>query len=803
METFIQDLRFGLRQLIKNPIFTFIAVLTLALGIGANTAVFSVINGILFKTLPYQDPDRITFVWSSNTKAGFPQVSVIPINYVNWEKNNKSFEYIAARRNANFNLVEGEEPERILGETVSYNYFNVMGVKPVMGRFILPEEDKPGGEKVVVLREGYWQNRFAGNTNIIGRKLTINNQPFTVIGIAPNDHRTNVDLWVPLALEPEKEIRGMHNIQVLARLRPGVAISSAQAEMDTLAEQDIKQDFEINSGWSIKLVPMYEMIVQQIRPTLWILFGSVGFVLLIACANVVNLLLVRSVAREREIAIRIALGASKIRLIRQFLTESVLLSLIGGLLGLLIAQWGTSGLVALATNTIPRAQEIGIDKGVLIFTLAISCGVGIILGLIAAMQKMNLNLNEILKDHGTNSSSSSRSRRIHSVLVVSELALALVLLVGAGLLIRSFLQLQRVNPGFNPDNVLTMQMAIPGAKYPKEEQQAAFFKNLTQQVSQIPGVESVAINTNMPLSGGSPRILFTVEGKPLPPSEAPTANIRWISPDYFKVMSIPLLQGRYFSDQDDAKMPRVAIINKNMANAMFPGEDPIGKRVSLGAPDGNEEVVWIQIVGVVGDVKFSSLSDEYGMEMYWAFAQEPKLFATLTVKTKVDPTSITSAIRKELLLLDRSQPVFNTKTLNEVVAASLSQARFTMILLAIFAVIALLLSTVGIYGVISYSVSQRTQEIGIRMALGADDSAVLGMILKQTAKLIVIGLGIGLIGAFLLTRVIEGMLFGVSATDPLTFTGISLLLGTVALIAGFIPARRATKVDPMIALRCQ
>jgi putative ABC transport system permease protein len=802
MQTLIQDLRYGMRMLVKNPAFTVVAVITLALGIGANTALFSVVNGVLLKSLPYKDPDHLLFVWETNSRLASSTISASKLNFRDWKEQNHVFDLLAARQPISMNLTSNDQPEKIQGEKVTAEYFQTLGINPVAGRGFLAEEDKPGGEPVVLLSHGLWQRRFGGDSKIIGQTITLNGQSTTVAGIMPNDYRPNIEFWVPLAINFNNSDRSLHELQVIGRLAHGVTQQQAQEEMSVIAARLAEQYPDLNAGWGVTLIPVHQMIVQNIRPALLILLGAVGFVLLIACTNVANLLLARAASREKEIAIRIALGASRFRIVRQVLTESVLIALIGGGIGVLIALWGTDLLVSLNPQGIPRASEIGVDVKVLGFALLVSVISGMVFGLAPALQASKPSLNETLKESGRSSMGSPRARRLRSLLIITEVALALVLLVGAGLLIKSFYRLQEIDAGFNREKLLTMQLFLPPVQYPKEEEQVAFYRESLQRLSSLPGVTSAAAITQAPLAGGGPQYIFAVEGRPMPtPSDAPLSSYRIISPDYFQTMGVPLVSGRAFTEADNLTSQPVIIVNQVMASTMWPGEEAVGKRMTVGVPLPGEPFDWVTVVGVVGNVKHTTLSGETGMQMYQPVLQSPSRSMTFVLRTGVEPMSIAEPARMAIASIDRTLPVSNVKTMDRIVYESVGQFRFYMYLLGLFAVIAMILTAVGVYGVMNYSVKQRTQEIGIRMALGAQPGEVRALILKQGLVISSIGLTIGLVASFAVTRLMSSLLYGVSATDPVTFAVVALFLGCVALSACYIPARKATKVDPIIALR--
>lgn len=800
-----QDLRYGLRTLIKNPAFTIVAVIALTLGIGANSAIFSVVNTVLLRPLPYKDPDRLMMVWEDASKQGFPHNTPAPANFIDWRNQNQVFEGMAALHRQSYNLTGSGEPERIDGRRVSANLFELLGVQPLKGRWFLPEEDQPGANRVVILSHRLWQRRFASDENIVGKTLTLNGQNFTAVGVMPRQFEfpTREDqLWVPIGFTPEEAgIRTGHYLEVLARTKPGVSRERAQAEMNTIAARLEQQYPDSNSGIGTTVISLHEEVVGNIKPALLILLGAVGFVLLVACANVANLLLARAAVRQKEIALRVALGASRRRLIRQFLTESILLSAIGGLIGLLLSFVALMVLRSFIPQEISQATEIAIDAKVLGFTVLVSIFTGVIFGLAPITQASNLNLNETLKEGGRDSHAGSRGNRIRSLLVVTEVAVSLILLIAAGLLINSFIRLRNVDPGFRTDNVLTMGIVLPQLKYPDRARRSAFYTDVVRRVEALPGVKSAAVTNWIPLVFQGDSIGITIAGQQnLPVSERPNAVTRVISPQYFSAMGIHLLKGRLFDERDKENSPAVSIISEAMARRFWPGQDPIGKRFTPG--DGDSPDDWIQVIGVVNDVRQFQLHAEPRPQMYLTHEQVG-VFAPryLVVKTAVDPLSMASSVRDAVWAVDRDQPVSKISTMEEILADSIVRERFSMLLLGIFAALALILAAVGIYGVMSYSVAQRTHEIGIRLALGAQTSTVLKLALGYGLKLVIAGTLIGLVVAFGLTRLMSTLLFGVSPTDPITFAGISLILISVALLASYIPARRATKVDPIVALR--
>jgi putative ABC transport system permease protein len=808
METLFRDLRFGMRMLARNPGFTAVAIITMALGLGANTALFSVVNGVMLKSLPFKDPDRLMFVLETNAKFPAPGVSASSLNYRDWKEQNHSFESLAARQAFGGNLTSSERPEKIQGERVTWDYFPTLGLTPIAGRAFTQEEDKPGAPTVLLLSNGLWQRRFGGDPGILGKAISFNGQPVTVVGIMPNDYRPNIEFWAPLAITYQDADRNLHNLQIVGRLAPGVSQTQAQTEMTNIAARLTQQYPDANTGWGVALVRFQDLVILNIRPALRILLAAVGFLLLIACANVANLLLARAAAREKEIALRLALGASRGRLIRQVLTESVLISLLGGGIGVLIALWGTQALVRLNPQGIPRAGEIGVDGRVLGFTLLASLVSGILFGLIPAWQASNPNLNEKLKESGKSSSSSARGNRLRGLLVIVQVALAFVLLVGAGLLIKSFSQLQQVNVGFNREHLLTMQISLPPAAYPQEANILNFYRDALQQLSAVPGISSAAAISQAPLAGGGPQFIFSVEGRPLPtPAEAPIASYRTLTPGYFQTMGIPILKGRAITEADDQNALQVVVVNQNLADKIWPGEDPIGKRLTVGVPLPNDQPDWATVVGVAGNVKHTSLSGETGMQMYQPVAQSPFLTQglgrtmTFLLRTGPETAGLIDPARKVFAKLNPTLPVSNVKTMDAIIYDSVAPFRFNTFLLGLFAATALVLTLVGVYGVMNYAVTQRTQEIGIRMALGARPAQVRTLILKQGLALSGVGLGFGLVGCWGVTRLMSSLLFGVNATDPATLLAVGAGLLIITLSACYLPARKATRIDPLVALK--
>ncbi len=800
-----QDLRYASRILIKNPGFTSVAVIALALGIGANSAIFSVVNSVLLRPLPYKDPDQLMMVWEDSSRHGYPRDTPAAANFVDWRDQNQTFQGMAAMANRSFNLTGIGDPEKIEGRRVSSTLFPLLGVDPQLGRVFNPEEDQPGANRVVLLSHILWQRRFGADPNILGKSLTLNNASYTVVGVMPQQFQfpTREDeLWVPIAFESrEAGNRNNHYLEVLGRLKPGVTTKQAQADMSTVATRLQQQYPDSNTDLGAVVTPLHEQVVGDIKPALLILLGAVGLVLLIACANVANLLLARAAVRQKEIAVRIALGASRFRLIRQFLTESVLLGTLAGIVGLALSLLGLFLLRAFVPADISQANVISIDPRVLGFTLLVSVLTGLIFGLAPATQAGKFNLNETLKEGGRDSSTGSRGNRVRSFLVIAEFAVSLVLLIGAGLLINSFLRLRNLDPGFRTDNLLTMKVVLPEPKYREQSKRSAFYTDVVNRIEALPGVKSAAVTTNLPLYRQGNSIGITIEGRPAPlPGQEIIIATRIVSPKFFETMGTSLLKGRPLSDQDKADTPNVVVISEGMASRYWPGEDPIGKRLAGGRVESPED--WFQIVGVVNDVRQFQLDAEPKPQMYLSYEQAG-FFAPrdLVVKTEVDPSSLAANVRRTVWEIDKDQPVSNIGTMNEILAESIARQRFSMLLLAVFAALAMVLAAVGIYGVMSYSVAQRRSEIGLRMALGAQKLDVLKLTVGHGLKLVLIGIALGLAGAFALTRLMSALLFGITATDPLTFISISVVLIAVACIASYIPARRATKVDPLIALR--
>lgn len=805
MRTLWHDIRYAVRMLVKNPATTVVAIIALALGIGANTAIFSVVNAVLLSPLPYQDPDQL--VRLSEDSPQVPEMSISYPNFLDWREQNKVFTGIAAMQFQSLNLIGDGEPERLSGRAVSAEFFNLLGVSPAVGRGFLPEEDRPGAHRVCIISHGLWQRRFGSDRKVIGRELNLSGEPYTVIGVLPASYRfgTPTDAFVPIGLRADQMMeRGNHpGIYAIARLKPGVTVEQARAELVTLAER-ISQQYGM-AGNSATLTSLRELFVGDIRPSLLILLGAVGFVLAIACANVANLLLARSASRSKEIGIRTALGANRRRIVRQLLTESVLLSFVGGFAGLLLALWGIDVLRTASIDSLPTTAEIALDASVLGFTLLVSLLTGLVFGLAPALGASKLDLNDTLKEGGRGGTVGAARGRIRNLLIVSEVALSLVLLIGAVLLVKSFWRIQEVDPGFKPEQLLTMQIARAAGEN-EGRQVADFFNQLAERVEALPGIEAVAFSNGLPFIGASDTS-FAIEGRPKPePGKQPQTMFYVTSPDYLQAMGIRLLKGRFFTLQDTLGGRRVAVIDEAFARQQFPNEDPLGQRIA-----GEGDMPSAEIVGVVSHVKHFGLdgsTERIQSQLYFAFNQIPDKYLSrlsqrmsLIVRTKSDPLSLPAAVRHEVQALDQNQPIYNINTMEQILAQSLATPRLATMLLTLFAAVALILAAVGIYGVMSYSVTQRIHEIGIRMALGAQGPDVLRLVVGHGMLMTVAGVAAGLVAAFALTRLMSSLLYGVSATDPTTFAGVSLLLLFVAFLASYLPARRAMKVDPLVALR--
>jgi len=809
LESLTQDVRYGVRMLAKHKAFTAVAVLTLALGIGANTAIFSVVNELLLRPLPYRDAERIVMLWEV-TPTGRHQNTTSRANYRAWRAQNTSYENIAAFTDQRFNLTGDGEPEELSVQMATPEFFKVLGVDPLLGRTFLADDD--GKPPVAVLSYGLWQRRFGGQASVIGQPITLSGIKFTVIGVMPANFQFHIkqrsgtgrppELWsiLPMPNGPGANERGRF-LAVVGKLKEGMTVDHAGVELRTIEARLSDEVPQFNKNYSAEVLPLREQFFGNVRRPLWLMLGAVGFVLLIACANVANLLLSLATSREKEIAVRAALGARRIRIVRQLLTESLLLALLGSTLGLGFAWLGIKALMLISPKDLVNFQSVSINMTVLLWTLGVSILTGIIFGLAPALHISRLNLNDSLKDGGkSESGQASGSRRLRSALVVSEIALAVVLLASAGLLIRSFIRLQQVDRGFNTDNILTMVVRLPDAKYPQDAQVVGFFNQALEKVRQLPTVRSAGMVNYLPLYGGLGSATgFKILGRPEPPpGQGPSTDVRVVDSEYFSAMGIPLLRGRNFT-ADELREPRQKIlINDALARTHFGSEDPIGQRLDVAM---FEKPTPAEIIGVVGNVRYDSLVDESPPAVYFPHPDLAYSFMTLVVRTDGDPASIAPAIQREIRTLDPNQPVSNVRTMNQVMSEWVSRSRFNTLLLGLFAGLATLLSAVGIFGVMNYSVALRTRELGLRLAVGAQPRQVLLLVLKQGLLLTIVGVALGLVAAFALTRLLSGLLFGVGAVDITTFTTISVLLILVSLLACYLPARRAMRIDPLTALR--
>jgi len=813
MHTLLQHLRVNLRAIRKNPGFAVVAVLVLALGIGANSAIFSVVNAALLRPLPFPDPGKLMQVWHVPPPKSFPGMTTFPVsaaNYLDWQKQNHVFDKMTIYSFASFNLTGKGQPEMVQAAAVSADFFSVLGLQPKLGREFLPEEDQPGRGHVVVLSYAFWQSHFGGDPAITGKEIALDGQSYTVLGVMPAKFRfpSTAQIWAPLAwTDKERAVRGEHHYGVIARLKPGVEQKQAQAEMETISHGLEQQYPADDKGWGAAVVPLREQMVGDLRPALLVLLGAVAFVLLIACSNVANLVLAKTLARRKEVAIRTALGASRGRIVAQILSETVLLSMAGGLLGLVVAHFGMLLILRFLGDRMPRSIEVGLDGWVLGFTFAISLLTGIVAGLLPALRLTKTDINDALKEGLGRTDADASGGRTRSILVVSEIAFSLILLAGAGLMVRSLWSLSSVSPGVDPHHVLTMTVSIPETKFPTPAGEVNFFDQVLQRVRALPGVESAGTIDDLPLSGNGSNQPIAIEGRPVVPmAEQPEVAVRAVSPGYSRAMRIPLLRGRDINDADIADRPAAIVISESLAKRFWPNEDPIGKHLTMTFfPDRTRE-----IVGVVGDVKQDGLQVmEPVATLYLPLAQVANpayggwrsFPLTLVIRTAAKPEDMVASVSSAVHQVDPEIPLVDVMTMDDFVAESLSPQRLNMLLLVAFAALALLLASIGIYSVLSYSVRRRVREIGVRMALGAQTGDVLRMVLGQGARLVLIGIAIGLGAAFGLTRLMASQLFGVSAGDPLTFAGVAALLALIALAACYIPARRATRVDPMVALR--
>jgi len=806
METLLKDIRYGIRGLLKRPGFTVIALITLALGIGANTAIFSVVNAVLLRPLPFQNPDELVIVWEDATFAGFPRNTPAPANFIDWKTQNQSFADMAASHEISFNLTGDGEPERVSAYAVTANFFPLLGAQPLLGRTFLAEEDRPGANKVALLSYSLWQTRYGADRNIINREILLNGEKHSVVGVMPASFQyfeKDARVWVPIALDQEDWAnRGGHFLAVVARLKPGVSVSQAQADMNAIMHRiAVDHPAETMEGkLGAVVLPMRDQFVGNARGSLIVLLVAVACVLLIACANVAGLLLARAVGRRKEIALRMALGAGRTRVIRQLLTESLLLAAAAGVLGSLLAYASFTFLQGLVPEEMALAASLKLDVRILIFTIAISIVTGIIFGLVPALQSANFDLNDALKQSSGRVTSTGRLR---SAMIVFEVAVSLMLLVAASLLIQTLFQLFRQYSMLEPEKVLTMRTILPREKYKEPQQRDNYYQQVLQRVEHLPGVVAAGYTTSVPLSWKGGTSGFYPEGLKAPiPGMAYDANHRQVTANYLKAMNIPLRQGRYFETRDNAQSVPVAIVNETMARQYWPGENVLGRRFKLGDPE--EDTPWMEIVGVVADVRQMGLDEPVKAEMYLPYQQIDNPWyipRDLAIRTTGDTSNLVGSVRQIIREVDPDQPVSNVATMAELLGTEAAQRRMGMIMFAGFAALALLLASLGIYGVLAYFVTQHTNEIGVRQALGATPRNILFLVLRKGMGLTLVGVVIGMAAAFALTRLMSSMLFGVTAADPLTFATVPVLLVLVALLACYIPARRATKVDPLVALR--
>jgi putative ABC transport system permease protein len=818
MHGLFQDFRYALRQLRKSPGFTSAAVLMLALGIGANAAIFTMVNAALLRPLPYKEAERLVMVWEQNPHRGWLENVVSAANFLDWKKQNDVFTDMAAFESNFFNLSGGNKPEEIAGERVTTNLFSVLGVRPLRGRLFLPEEEKRGTFAVIV-SYGLWQENFGGDPELVGKPISLNGQAYTVVGILPatfaDDYSASFAqrsrVWISgLDLQPEG--REFHDYHAMARLKPGVTLAQAQTEMDTIASR-IEQQYPESKGWGVALVGLHDQVVKYTRPALLVLLGAVALVLLIGCANVANLLLVRATGRQRETAIRTALGATRAQIVRQFLVESSLLSILGAALGLVLAAWGSEILVRLTPPDTARIDGAGINSLVLLFAVVIALGTGIAFGLVPALSASRAKVSETLKETGRGSSHGTSGRRLRDALVVCEFALALALLVGAGLMIKTLVHLHRVDIGLDPANLLTMKVPLEGPPYQDQRRQVEFFQQLLARVEALPGVEAASVTRGVPMYGWAGWSFVTADHPNPPAGETPDANYVVIGPHYFRTMGIPLRLGRPFSDGDTPASKRVVIVSESLAHKQWPGKDPIGKRLKVGADPSDQSLPWLSIIGVAGNVRSEGQYAPFVPELYVPYTQYPWILRPrhIVVRSASSLSAIVPAIRREVAALDKNVPVSEISSMKEIIAGPVLQGQTVMWLLGAFAVLALILAAIGIYSVVSYAVSQRTHELGIRMALGADRRAVVNLVVKQGLLLAMIGVVTGLAGALGIARFVSSLplearwllLFDVRPTDPLTFVSVSTILTIVAFLGSYLPARRAARVDPIVALRCE
>jgi putative ABC transport system permease protein len=803
ISSFVRDARHAIRMLVNSPGFSLIALLTFALGIGVNTAVFSVFNGVLLRPLPYPEPDRITMIWLDNRRLGIKEDITSFPNYRDWRDQNSSYAQMAAFTPSAFSLTGAGEPERLQGAQATANFFDVMGVKPVAGRLFDVSHEKPGNDNVVVLSFGLWQRKFGGAADALGRTIVLNGRPHEVIGVMPADLRQpeNAELWKPLAPDENlREARGAFWLPVIGRLKPGITVEQAQTEMSGISAR-MEQQFDSNRGYGAYVVPLHKQLVGDVERSLFVLLAAVGFVLLIACANLGNLMLGRTAARRKELAIRTALGARRWRLVRQIVTEAFVLAIAGSVLGLVLAYWAIGFFMAVGGDSIPRPEMIGIDARVLGFTLLLAAASALLAGLLPALHASGSVVVDSLREGGREGGPAA-SRRTRSALVAAEVALAFVLLAGAGILVRTLWSMQQVDRGFDASRIAVATVSLPPALYGGPPEVRGFYARLLERVRALPGVESAATGTGVLLPELANSGIFSFEGKPLPPEEQRIEfPVESVSPDYFETLNMTVVRGRPFDARDHADAPPVVIINETLARLGWPGEDPIGRRMRSGAE--NSTAPWLTVVGVIRDARRADVTKAIRPELYRCALQATPRTQMLLVRTAGDPAAIFPSVRNELRQLNPQLPLYRVNTLQTQLSSTLNQPRFRAVLLAGFAVIALALATIGIYGVTAHAVNQRRHEVGVRMALGANAREVLTLILTQHLRPALAGVVLGIAGAVALARFLESLVYGVGASDPLTFGFMAVTLVTVAVIACWIPARRATRVDPLIALRTE
>ena len=810
MNSIIKDIQYGVRGLLKHPGFTSIVVITLALGIGASTAIFSVVDSVLLRRLPYRNAERIVAIQEVNPEG--KRIQTTSGNFLDWRAQNTVFQHLSAIRQSPVNLALADQAERVDLAQTNADFFDVFGLTPTYGRLFIPEDEQAGHQPVAVVSDSLWRRRFGSDPSLVGKTITLDGSNYTVVGVAPPgfQYPDKTEVWLPPLqrvpeLFPGQDLsnRRMGYMTVVALLKPGVSVPQAAGEMETITARLRQQYPDTNNRRFNRVVSMHDHLIGETNKLLWLLLGAVTFVLLIGCANVANLLLASGASRQKEMAIRTALGASRWRVMRQLFTESTVLALTGGAVGLLIAYWGLTAITKLLPRDFPRLDEIHLDLRVLAFTFVASVLTGILFGLVPALQMSRTDVQESIRESGRGMAGSLRKSRFRQALIVGEVALSVVLLAGAGLLFRSFMQLQSVNTGFVSQQVLTARITVAGGNYIEHEQFVKFYNQVLEKVTALPGVQDAGLINTLPLDKG-PTSAFRVEGRPVTtPDKWPGANYRVVTPNYFRAMSIPILQGRGYTERDNDNAPRVIMINQELADSVFPGEQPVGKRITFGNVDENGQPRWFEIIAVVGNVRSLELREQPDSELYFSAYQDMWPRMSLVVRSSVDPESLGGAVRNVVNEVDKTIPVSQVQTMEHVVSASITQPRFNLFLLGLFSTVAMLLSAAGIYGVTAYTVTQRTHELGIRLALGAQVGDVLKMIVSQGMAVIVVGLVLGLASAFALTRFLRSLLFGVGENDPVTFVAITVMLFVVALLACYIPARRATKVDPLTALRAE